>query len=31
LAAAEQTTYKMQFMHKLYSEADRLEETLRGY
>ena len=31
LAAAEQTTYKMQFMHKLYSEADRLEEKLLGY
>jgi molecular chaperone HscB len=31
LAAAEQTTYKMQFMHKLYSEADRLEEKLLDY
>ena len=31
LAAAEQTTYKMQFMHKLYSEADRLEEQLLDY
>ena len=31
LVEAEQTTYKMQFMHKLYTEANRLEEKLLDY
>ena len=31
LAAAEQTTYKMQFMNKLLVAADQLEEQLLDY
>ena len=31
LAAAELTIYKMQFLHKLYNEADLLEESLLDY